>query len=231
VVIHVHNDKGPNGAGASRVARLSAQFRTAAARPRTARIVRFGKSAVVTGRLVDGDDDPIGGAKLQVHTRLDRVGALETLSAEIRTRADGRFRWRVPRGPSRTIRIGYRAYTSDAGEAASAEVRLGVRPRIAFTVRPSRVKNHGRIRFKGRLRGGPGKAGVQLTIEAVGRRVRERVPVTTLHTDRHGRFRFRYRFLRSFAPFTYRFRARLMRQAAYPYAGGASRIVIVRIVK
>ena len=83
-----------------------------------------------------------------------------------------------------------------------------------------RVKNRGRIQFRGRLIGGPGKAGTQITIEAVGRRVRQRVPVTTVRADKHGRFRFGYRFLRSFAPFTYRFRARLIRQASYPYAEG-----------
>jgi hypothetical protein len=55
--------------------------------------------------------------------------------------------------------------------------------------------------------------------------------VTTLRTDARGRFRFSYRFLRSFAPFTYRFRARLLRQASYPYVDGASRIVTVRIVR
>ena len=52
-----------------------------------------------------------------------------------------------------------------------------------------------------------------------------------MRTDSRGRFRFSYRFLRSFAPFTYRFRARLIRQASYPYAGGASRVVTVKIVR
>jgi hypothetical protein len=162
---------------------------------------------------------------------MDRLGERERDAATVKTRADGRYRWRTTRGPSRFIRIGYRAYKSDASEAASAEVKLGVRPKIAFRVTPRNVKNRGSITFRGRLLGGPGKGGAQLTIEAVGRDVRSRVPVTTLRTDARGRFRFSYRFLRSFAPFTYRFRARLMRQASYPYAGGASRIVTVRIVR
>jgi hypothetical protein len=100
-----------------------------------------------------------------------------------------------------------------------------------LTVNPARVKNRGRIVFRGRLIGGPGKGGAQVTIEAVGRNVRQRVPVATLRTDKRGRFRFSYRFLRSFAPFTYRFRARLIRQASYPYASGSSRIVTVKIVR
>jgi hypothetical protein len=77
-------------------------------------------------------------------------------------------------------------------------------------------------------------AGVQVVLvvlEAVGRSGRQRVPVATLRADSRGRFRFRYRFLRSFAPFTYRFRARVIPQASYPYAGGSSRAVTVRIVR
>ena len=228
VSVIVRNAKHPNGTGASRVARLGARFR---GRGRSERLVEFGKSAVVKGRLVDGSGTPIGGATLQIHARLDRLGERERHVATVRTRANGRYRWHTTRGPSRFIRVGYRAYGSDVVDTASAEVKLGVRPRIALKVKPRRVRNRGRITFRGRLVGGPGRGGAQVTIEAVGRDVRSRVPVTTLRTDRRGRFRFSYRFLRSFAPFTYRFRARLMRQASYPYAGGASRIVTVRIVR
>jgi hypothetical protein len=230
VDVVVTNAKEPNGAGASRIARLTARFPSAGSN-RTERVVGFGKRGVVVGRLVNGAGAPIAGAEVAVHTRLDRLGARERIATTVRTGADGRFRWKVSRGPSRFIRVAYRAYKSDVGESASAEVRLGVRPRIALSVRPRHVRNRGRIAFRGRLVGGPGKGGAQLTIEAVGRSVRQRVPVTTLRTDRRGRFRFSYRFLRSFAPFTYRFRARLMRQASYPYAGGASRIVSVKIVR
>jgi hypothetical protein len=226
----VHNDKEPNGVGASRVAKLTASFRSRG-RHRAERLVRFGKRATVVGRLVDGAGAPIRGAVLQVNSRIDRLGAREHVVATVRTDANGRYRWRTTKGPSRFIRIGYRTYKSDAGEAASAEVKLGVRPKIALRVAPRRVRNRGRITFRGRLVRGPGKGGVQVTIEAVGRNVRSRVPVTTLRTDRRGRFRFSHRFLRSFAPFTYRFRARLLRQASYPYAGGASRVVTVRIVR
>jgi len=98
-------------------------------------------------------------------------------------------------------------------------------------VRPHRVRNGGSVTFKGRLIGGPGRAETPVVLEAVGRNARKRVPVATLRTAPRGRFRFRYRFLRSFAPFTYRFRARLIPQASYPYAGGSSRVVIVRIVR
>jgi hypothetical protein len=228
VSVHIHNDKGPNGAGASRVARLRARFQGGR---KTERRLRFGRTTLIKGRLVDGANAPIRGAKLQVYARLDRLGARERPVATVKTGPNGRFRWIAPRGPSRFIRFAYRTYESDEGAAASTALKLNVGPKIALSVKPRRVQNRGQITFRGRLVGGPGKAGAQLTIEAVGRDVRSRVPVTTLRTDPRGRFRFSYRFLRSFAPFTYRFRARLMRQASYPYAAGASRIVTVRIVR
>jgi hypothetical protein len=231
VVVSVHNDKEPNGTGASRGARLVAGFPNRAGRRRVERRVRFGGSSIVTGRLVDRAGTPIGGAELRVASRIDRLGEREREIATIMTNAHGRFRWRTPPGPSRFLRITYRAYRSDTDESAATELKLSVRPAIALKVSPHSVRNGGRILFKGRLRGGPGKADTQIVLEAVGRNVRQRVPVATLRTDARGRFRFRYRFLRSFAPFTYRFRARLIRQASYPYAGGSSRVVIVKIVR
>jgi hypothetical protein len=66
---------------------------------------------------------------------------------------------------------------------------------------------------------------------AVARRGRDRVPVATLRADERGRFSFRYRFRRTFAPFTYYFQAVVQRQNAYPYATGRSKRVSVRIVR
>jgi hypothetical protein len=185
---------------------------------------------VLSAELVDAVGTPIAGAQLSVTSRVDRLGARARAVATITTGDDGRFAWRSAPGPSRFIRIGYRAYGSDEHVTASADLKLGVRPAIALAVRPRRVRNGGRIRFTGRLRAGPGRKGTQVVLEAVGRRGRRQVPVATLRAGRKGRFRFSYRFLRSFAPFTYRFRARLITQAAYPYAAGSSPVVLVKIV-
>lgn len=68
-----------------------------------------------------------------------------------------------------------------------------------------------------------------MAIYAVGRRGRDRVPVAVLRTRSGGRFRFNYRFRRSFAPFTYRFRVQAPRQRGYPYAAGWSNLAVVRV--
>jgi hypothetical protein len=162
VAVDVQNAKAPNGVPASRVARLTARFRSVRSRDSRERVVSFAKSAAVVGRLVDGAGAPIRGAELQVRTRVDRLGERERVVTIVKTGADGRYRWRARKGPSRLIRLSYRAYQSDVGEAASAEVKLGVRPAIALKVSPARVKNRGRIVFRGRLVGGPGKSGAQV---------------------------------------------------------------------
>ena len=149
----------------------------------------------------------------------------------MKTDAKGRFMFRARRGPSRVLRVGYRAFTLDPEPSAVAGVTLNVRAGIRLSVAPRRTTSRGTIRFSGKLLGGPGRSHVQVTLYAVGRVGRQRVPVSVLRTNRKGRFRFRYRFQRTFAPFTYRFQARIERQATYPYAAAGSNRVIVRVVR
>ncbi len=58
---------------------------------------------------------------------------------------------------------------------------------------------------------------------------RSRIPVATVRADSRGRFRYRYRFTNSSPGTTYRFRATMHAQRAYPYATGSSTVVRVRI--
>ena len=84
----------------------------------------------------------------------------------------------------------------------------------------------GRIRFSGRLRGGPVPAeGKQLVLEA-------RSPggpwiqFQDVHSDRRGRFHAGYRF-KFPGPAHYQFRAVSEPESDYPYARGASNLVAV----
>ena len=110
-------------------------------------------------------------------------------------------------------------------------MRLNVRAGVRLRVRPARTTSHGTIKFRGRLKGGPARRGVQVALFAVDRTGRRRVPVSILRADSAGRFKFKYRFVRTFAPFTYRFQARVDAQPGYPYSAGASRVVTVQIVR
>jgi hypothetical protein len=193
--------------------------------------IRYGRRATLRGRLFDAAGQPMAGTPPEVVQTLMHSGAEPKVTRTVVTDGYGRVRVPLAPGPSRKIRLGLSRGQGLGGLICSPPVRLHVAAGVQFSVRPRRVSANGRIRFAGRLRGGPNRKGVQIAIYAVARRGRARVPVEILRTDARGRFRFAYRFRRSFAPFTYRFRARVPRQASYPYVTGWSRTVVVRVVR
>ena len=78
------------------------------------------------------------------------------------------------------------------------------------------------MRFRGRLIGQPiPRVGKLIDLQAFDAR-RWRTFLTT-RANRKGRYRASYRFVRTAAPRTFRFRARARREARYPYALGTSR--------
>ena len=134
----------------------------------------------------------------------------------------------VPKGPSREFRFEYRTRVDDPAAAMRAKVRLGVKPRATLNVRPRHVRLGGRIRLTGRVvsrpRPRPGKIVVLQAFD--GGRWRT---FTTTRSHKGGRFSRAYRFTRTSSRRTYRFRARLPREGAYPYSTGNSRTVRVRV--
>jgi hypothetical protein len=193
--------------------------------------VDFGTARPIRGRLLDASGQPIAGARLEVMATQQSPGAQPRQEGTAITRRDGSFRYTPRRGPSRRLEIAYRAFTLDAHPTTTAPLTLDVRAGVRLIVRPRRTTSRGTIRFRGRLLGGPNRAGAQVALYAVGRRERSRVPVSVLTTDTKGRFRFRYRFVRTFAPFTYRFVARVERQRGYPYAPASSPVATVKVIR
>ena len=178
----VRNAKEPNGTGASR--------RPGSLRTSAAEVGASDSSDSARAPSLEGGSRTAPALRSEARRFRSILAWTDSASASdtwptVRTRANGRYRWHTTRGPSRFIRVGYRAYGSDVVDTASAEVKLGVRPRIALKVKPRRVEDRGRITFRGRLVGGPGRGGAQVTIEAMSRDMRSRVPVTTLRTDHH----------------------------------------------
>jgi hypothetical protein len=225
-LVTTQNGGQPNGVGASRLAELKV-----VRRGRSQRVLGHRRRATLVGRLQVPSGGPISGAQVSVQALTDLRGARWRDAGRVTTDSQGRFRYVATAGPSRTLRFTYRAFSLDPEPAAVADIDLRVRAGLTLSVRPRRVGPRGRISFRGRLLGGPGQAGDQVTLYAVAGRGRDRVPVAVVRTDRRGRFRFAYRFRRTIAPFTYRFRAKLPTQAGYPYAGAWSRTVTVKIVR
>jgi hypothetical protein len=218
-----------NGTPAVRSARVLGGF---GKRARARRTVGYGKGALLRGRLVTPEGQPIQGATLQVASRVlaGSRGFRVIAGATVVTGADGGFAYRVPKGASRQVRIAYRAYSRDTTFAAQRLFSLRTRAGVRLSVSPQRVRNGGSVRFRGRLRGGPKpRAGVLVVMQArEGGRWRS---FRTLRTKRKGgRFSTRYRFTRTGRPTTFRFRALVRKQIGYAYSTGSSPSRRVRVV-
>jgi len=177
---------------------------------------------------VDENATPVSDAVLDIVSAAARPGASTRTIGQIATDANGRFRFLPRSGTSRKLTVRYRAFHLDDAPSAAATLTLSVRAGVTLSVTPRRVSSRGTIRFSGRLRGGPGRAGTQVVIYALGGR-RTRIPVTTVRANAMGRFRYRYRFSNSSPGVTYRFQATMHSQRSYPYATGNSRPATVRI--
>src|SRR5439155_20140471 len=95
------------------------------------------------------------------------------------------------------------------------------------TLHPSRrsVRNGSTVIFSGRLRARPALAGKLLSLQAFYRRAWRTFAVA--RADARGRFRQTYRFQATVGRVAYRFRARIEREASYPYETGVTPAVTV----
>lgn len=229
VTVTTLNGSQPNGRGASRFVKLSAWLRSKRDKPRRTAVVPYGRTRYAEGRLTDSAGKSIAGAVLQVTSRVQRPGAQARRTGTVTTGEDGRFAYRIARGPSRSLKFGYKAYSLDPAPVSTAAVSLGVRAGIRLRVAPRRVRNGQSIRFRGRLKGGPARKGTRLTVDVLVPDARRRLPIGNVRADAKGRFRFTYRFRRTLVKARYRFQARLTAQPGYPYRGATSKRVSVLV--
>jgi hypothetical protein len=227
VTVTTLNGSQPNGRGASRFVRLNAWLRSKRDKPRRAAVVPYGATRFAEGRLTDAGGHPISGAVLQASSRVRRPGAKYVNTGTVTTSEDGRFAYRIAKGPSRTIRFAYKAYTLDPAPVQTATLSLGVKAGIKLKLSPRRVTNGQKVSFKGKLKGGPARKGTRVTIDVLVPDARRRVPIGNVKADAKGRFKFAYRFRRTLVKARYRFQARLTPQPGYPYRGATSRRVSV----
>jgi hypothetical protein len=216
----------PNGANASRGARMTAGF--GKRRPRSKVTIGYGKATYVRGRLVNEQGAPIGGAVIRVASQVPtgRRGYREL--PPVSTGSDGGFAYRAPRGPSRRIRLSYTPFAEDARPAVTRVVRLKTRAGVRMRASKRRVRPGGRVVFRGRLRGGHvPRRGVLVVLQGHQRGFGWRDFRTV--RARKGRFASTYRFVRAPAGTTFRFRAVVREQPTYPWAAGRSRPVTVRL--
>ncbi|HEX3510650.1 MAG TPA: hypothetical protein VHT27_06065 [Solirubrobacteraceae bacterium] len=206
----------PNGIGASDGARLLLAGPAAFVRA-------YGSSAlVIEGRLLTPVGAPIAGAQIDVLASSGDEGA--SVIGHASTGADGSFSARVPRGPSRVITLAYRSFSLQAGYTASAHVGELVRAGVLASTSRRRTSSYGRVTFSGRVLGAS-RTGV--IVELLVRYRGRWQPIRTPRTAANGTFRISYVFRGAGGAFPFKVTVP-GGQAGFPYAAGASRVLLVR---
>jgi hypothetical protein len=207
----------PNGTAASEGAQLRLGVRSRITRTYAHRALR------VTGRLLNPQGQPIGGATLDVSQQITGSGAVKVIG-HAKTRSNGTFTAAVAGGPSRLIALAYRAVSTDPAYSAQAKIQESVRAGVELRITPRRAGPEGTIRLSGKVEGPVPPHGVivDLLVHYRGRWE----PFRTPRTDAAGRFNVAYQFQGALGRFP--FRAEVPgSQADFSFVSGMSEVVDV----
>ena len=182
------------------------------------------RGLTLTGQLTGADHAPVADATLELLSQTAENRTPVTVGY-LTTSPDGTFTAHVPAGPSRRITLAYRAFSADAGYAATASIFESVSAGVTLSVTPHRSSSSGTIVLSGRVAGPIPPGGVKVELLVHYRRRWE--PFREPETRPDGRFLVRYHF--EGATGTFPFRARVPGgQSGFPYAAGSSASVQVR---
>jgi hypothetical protein len=194
------------------------------------RIVPYGRGVRVSGRLTTGIRSPLGGMPVRIIERFAAGRGPTVRVTTVKTEPGGAYAVRLAPGPSREITASF-AGGPTLSRSTSGPLRLAVRSAVRLRASSGVAKVGGApLVFGGRVLPPEaipeeGKA-VQLQFRLPGLPWSE---FRTIQTDRHGRFRYAYRFSDDDSRGTrFQFRAYAPAQENWPYEPGGSRPVIVR---
>jgi hypothetical protein len=181
---------------------------------------RYANSGItLTGQLVDGAGSPMKGAVVELDQEASYLAARGVLVATTTTDTNGRWRLRVPKGPSRVLTVGYRSHADDPTFAAQLQYRETVGAGVRLSA-PRHARAGATFTFRGSLAGGyVPREGVLASLEIYYAGAWREIAL--LRTNRHGAFAYRYTFA-AIGPATYRFRATVPHTIAYPFATASS---------
>ena len=183
-----------------------------------------GTTGVLSG-ILTASSGPVVGALIGLLEEVRTGGGLRPIGT-VRTDQAGRFRHELSRGPSRTIRFRYDG--TPLIKPAVRDVKMLVPARSTIHASRAFLRNGQTVRFQGRLLGGRVPEGGKLVDVQAFYRAKWRT-FAVPRTDGAGRWSLTYRFEATRGLVRYRFRARIRREAAYPYELGYSPIVAVTV--
>ena len=202
----------PNGTNASQAAYIHLGLNSTINSPYTKRRL------TIRGRLLDPTGQPIGNATLETLQKISTPNAPMNKTGIIHTAADGSFTAHIPAGPTRLIRLAYRAFANDVNYSYTRDITQNVSAGITLHVAPHRITPHENVTLTGRLLGGYIGNGqiVELEVHYLG----AWQVFNTPRTKPNGTFKVNYRFKGSTGVFP--FRARIRTTEGYPYTLGYS---------
>jgi hypothetical protein len=213
----------PNGATPAGRSHLALAFRLPDGR--TTHHVRSSRTRawVLVGRLTNGAGHPIAGARLAAAWRAPGHGWVAHTGT--RTRADGRFVYRLPAGVTRAVELLYFAYADSRTFTTSNVAREDVVAPQAIHATPRRATGARVVRLSGRVGGGSiPRGGLLVTLQGYQAGWGWRT-FRTVRTTRGGSWSTRYRFRLGHGRFG--FRAIVPRQGRFPYVTSTSGAVSV----
>lgn len=206
-------------------AHLSAELRAAGGKTATGdRVVcPHGTPVRIEGRLLGSSGSPLSGQALVVTARESGPGIegrAEQLGT-VTTRSDGRYRVRIPAGPSRIVEVAFAG--RGAAGPAQRTVKIDVRAGVTFTA-PRSARRGRPIKLSGSVADAAGKL-----VELQARNGRRWQTFAVVRTDDLGRFDLTYRFRRPGPAARYRLRARVPAERGFPYLTAASAVRAIRV--
>ncbi len=204
-----------------RDARLVAGF---ASNSKTVRTLPYGRRSMLTGRLVNPAGLGLSGESICIEARPRVPGWPYSMVGSATTNAKGDWFFKLPSGPSQSIRVNY----GGDPELISAFLNLGVHAHATLHLRQHRTRPHHRIYFSGHIPGPlPAKRVVILRGTAPG--AKRKHLIRRGRTDAFGHFRIGYAFSPAMAPAKFVFWVVVPVQDGYPYKLGHSSKRFVRL--
>lgn len=194
------------------------------------RIVPYGRGIRLSGRLTTGIHSPLGGMPVRIVERFATGRGPAVRVSTVKTEPGGTYSVRLAPGPSREVAASF-AGNPTLSRSTSKPLQLEVRSALRLRASSDVAKIGGApLVFRGRVLPPEAIPEEGKTVE-----LQFRLPglpwseFRTIQTDRHGRFRYAYRFSDDDSRGArFQFRAYAPTQDDWPYEPGGSRPVIVR---
>jgi hypothetical protein len=187
-------------------------------------LLPYGRRTLAGGRLVDSDGFGLPGETLCIEERPRVHHWPYSVVGSTTTRADGTWSFKLPSGPSRSIRIDY----GGDPDLISTFLDLDVHAHATLHLQRHRTLPHRRVYFSGRIPGPlPAKRVVILRGTVPG--AKRKYLVRRGRTDAFGRFRIGYAFSPVARRTRFAFWIVVPVQDGYPYTLGRSSKRFVRV--